>query len=854
MRSRRRSHWADASLATKGWIVALVPVLAMLAAAVVGAIFHLQANDLRTWVVHTIDVRNQLELVENAYNRAREQETLALLNRRADAAVHRRMRQELVLGLDRLSGMTSDKDRQAKSLEQLKQHLQTMEKLDSPAAVARAYSVPEQFEEYETAAARFSSILDGMSSLEDELLTERLEQQMKARRTSYWFLGISVLIGLVGTVWVNSLYARQVTRRVAALGEFASRKAKGEEADLDESGGDELGRLADAVRHAILQMEEAQRTLETRVRERTHELAAANESLVREVLEKEAANARTEQEIFRISLLNQITKAIGGRQDIPSVFRVVLTHLRRDMKIDFSCVLYFEQESEILIVGAREQIDRAVPIAPDVQVGTTFRAGGNGLRSCLSGTPLMIPQLEESVGGILGSLAAAGLGSLAAAPMRVLNDCYGVVIAARREPASFSSGECEFLTQLGELVALAIAQVRLITDLNRANEELRDAQTLMFQQERLRAMGQMASGITHDINNALGPATIYCEMLLERQDLDDRLRQGLQNILKATGSATRTIAGLRYFYRPSSERHDFAPIDLNLLAEEVVSLSKPRWHDIPMREGVTVELRMELDSARPKVLGIEDELRNALTNLIFNAVDAMPQGGLLKIHTGQQGEFPFIEVTDTGTGMDEATRRRAIEPFFTTKGDRGTGLGLAMIFGIMKRHGGRIELESENGKGTTARLIFSNTPSIEKTPVPLLPELGSLMPLRVLCVDDDPSLRAAMKDLLLNEGHVPEVCDGGVKALQLIEAAHRDGKPFDVVFTDLGMPEMDGRELANRIARQWPTLPVILLTGWGSHMLEHAAQMPELKAVLCKPPRLLDIRKALSQVIRRTTP
>src|SRR5205823_11557403 len=246
---------------------------------------------------------------------------------------------------------------------------------------------------------------------------------------------------------------------------------------------------------------------------------------------------------------------------------------------------------------------------------------------------------------------------------------------------------------------------------------LRQTQKAVMQQERLLALGQMASGIAHDINNAISPVALYTESLLEREPgLSPGARGQLETIRRAIDDVAQTVARMREFYRPREPQLTLAPVDLNAIVQQVVDLTRARWSAMAQQRGIAIAMRTELASDLPAIMGADNEIREALTNLIFNAVDAMPNGGPLTVRTRvaqQQGSpaeegavprFVQVEVIDSGIGMDEDTRRRCLEPFFSTKGERGTGLGLAMVYGAVQRHSADIRSEERRvGKGCRAR-------------------------------------------------------------------------------------------------------------------------------------------------------
>ena len=398
-------------------------------------------------------------------------------------------------------------------------------------------------------------------------------------------------------------------------------------------------------------------------------------------------------------------------------------------------------------------------------------------------------------------------------------------------------------------------RVRVRTaELEHSNEALRQAQQALIQQERLRALGQMASGIAHDINNAISPIALYTESLLMREpNLSEQARGQLVTIQRAIDDVAQTVARMREFYRPSEAEAQRAQVELNLLVHQVVDLTRARWSDQPQRRGVMIELKSALAADLPAVRGVDHEIRDALTNLIFNAVDAMPQGGVIEVRTTvlNSAGAPArvrLEVTDSGIGMDEETRRRCLEPFFTTKGERGTGLGLAMVYGMAQRHEAALEIESRPGAGTTMRLLFRISAGVATDTVrmPALQVPGR--PLRILVIDDDVKLNESLRLTLQEEGHQVTAAPGGQEGIDAFHSARLSLVPFDVVITDLGMPYVDGRQVIAEVRAAAPHTPIILLTGWGKGLDADGEPPPEVDRVLGKPPRMRELRAALAEV------
>jgi signal transduction histidine kinase len=379
--------------------------------------------------------------------------------------------------------------------------------------------------------------------------------------------------------------------------------------------------------------------------------------------------------------------------------------------------------------------------------------------------------------------------------------------------------------------------------------ELRRAQKLALQQERLSALGQMASGIAHDINNAISPISLYVESLLEADPaLSERARQCLPIVLRAIDDVASTVARMREFYRAREPQLVLLPADLNSLVNQVLELTRARWSDMPLQRGIVISVAPELTRELPFVMGIESEIREALTNLVFNAVDAMPSGGTLTLKTAAVDGGVYVEVRDTGVGMDEATRQRCLEPFFTTKGERGTGLGLAMVYGFVQRHGAEIQIDSVPGRGTRIRIVFPVSEALRGADAGT--GMGVAAPpakLRILVIDDDLLVLDALQETLAAEGHAVFSSNDSRQGVDRFHAARGKEERFDVVVTDLGMPHLDGRGVAKSVKEASPHTPVILLTGWGQRPGADMESFPHVDRVLGKPPKAKELRAALAE-------
>ncbi len=659
-----------------------------------------------------------------------------------------------------------------------------------------------------------------------------------------------------------------IIHRAEDVTEFIRLKQSGmAQPGIETDPGDRAAQIEADIYARAHEVARARETLEHLVAERTQALEAANVSLqesqraaldllddaVKAREQTEFSLARTQALLGHLQLLDQITRSIGDRLDLPRIYQVVVRALEDGLQLDFASICMYEPATSTLTVSYRGTKNAAMLDATLLAEDASIRVDANGLSRCVAGDLVYEPDLAQVHLPFPQRLAQCGLQSCVLAPLRSESRVFGVLIAARGPVNAFSSGECEFLRQLSEHVALAIQQAELYGALQRAYDDLRQTQQLAMQQERLRALGQMASGIAHDINNALSPVSLYTESLLAHEpNLSTRARGYLEVIQRAVEDVAKTVARMREFYRQRETQIELAPVDLNTLVLQVLDLTRVRWSDMQQRHGAVIDVKTELNPSLQKIMGVESELREALTNLIFNAADAMPEGGTLTLrtfHAVAAGQPTVqVEVTDTGVGMDEDTRQRCLEPFFTTKGERGTGLGLAMVFGVVQRHSSVLQIDSKPGAGTTVRLVFS-VPGHAVSAGALVEHATALaMPLRLLLVDDDPVLLKSLRDALECDGHFITCANGGEAGISQFRAALAGGEQFSAVITDLGMPYVDGRRVAAAIKQASQATPVVMLTGWGQRLVADGDIPPGVDRVLAKPPNLRELRATLAQL------
>ncbi len=378
--------------------------------------------------------------------------------------------------------------------------------------------------------------------------------------------------------------------------------------------------------------------------------------------------------------------------------------------------------------------------------------------------------------------------------------------------------------------------------------QLRAAQQEVILRERMHALGRMANGIAHDFNNTLAPILSFSELLLVKPEIasdPETARPLIEKIHLAAKDGASVVNRLREFYRRRDENELFTPVVVNELVQQVVAVTRPRWKDQALAAGVNITIRTELGEV-PTVAGNEAELREALANLVFNAIDAIPAHGSILIRTETQGAWLVITVADDGVGMTEDVRLRCLEPFYSTKDVETPGLGLGSVYGIVRRHEGQIDIRSTPQRGTSISIslpIPKSSTTVETPAHPAIPTPPEERPLRILVVEDEDMVREVISYYLAEDFHEVTLAENGRDGLDKFRAGD-----FDLVLTDRAMPEMNGDQLAKEIKSLKPGQSVILLTGFGD-LMNGTGELPEgVDLVVGKPFTMSILRDAIEKV------
>ncbi len=375
--------------------------------------------------------------------------------------------------------------------------------------------------------------------------------------------------------------------------------------------------------------------------------------------------------------------------------------------------------------------------------------------------------------------------------------------------------------------------------------EQRDLQDRVVSYERLRALGEMASGVAHDFNNVLG-AILARAQFLQKQNPAPEVSRGLRIIEKAAQDGGETVKRIQEFTRVRTDR-DFAAVSLNTVLDDVIEMTRSRWEDEAHRLGKNIRMVRNMSEVEP-VEGNISELREVFTNLILNAVDAIPTEGDITVSTHGEAGQVVVTVMDSGEGMSAEVQRRLFDPFFTTKGASGNGLGMSIVYGIVRRHGGDIEVVSELNEGTVFRVSL---PAVAVEAVePETPVEESALEVgtgRVLVVDDDEDIRELVTDILRDVGYDVEAASDGAEAILKVGETL-----YDLVVTDLGMPGVSGWDVARETRAAQPDVRILLLTGWGATLDQDEVERNGIDRTLKKPFEMNELLRVIQDLLTGT--
>jgi len=416
-------------------------------------------------------------------------------------------------------------------------------------------------------------------------------------------------------------------------------------------------------------------------------------------------------------------------------------------------------------------------------------------------------------------------------PLITRGKLIGVIALGEKLPQKdYSEEERTLLFTAASQASVAFENARLYEELVRS--------------ERLRALGQMAGGVAHHFNNLLAVIVGNTQILsqrIEKMELSE-IKRKLKIIETSAFDGAETVKRIQEFSRVKADKR-FTRVDLKKIMEGAVEITRSRWKDEAQKKGITITLTTSMDGL-PPIDGNASELREVIVNIIINAIDAMPQGGRITIKTKKDEDQACIFITDTGPGMSEEVKRKIFDPYFTTKGPQSDGLGMSVSHGIITRHEGEIEIHSEEKKGTTITVKLPIPQAeAEKEKKAVIPE--GIKKATILVVDDEGTVREALEDMLAAGGHRVISSSNAKEGIELFKK-----EKVDLVFTDLGMPEIPGWQLAKLIKEIEPMTPVVMITGWGIQVAKEEIKESSVDFFIAKPFREKELLEIMAEAMK----
>ncbi len=533
----------------------------------------------------------------------------------------------------------------------------------------------------------------------------------------------------------------------------------------------------------------------------------------------------------KFAALLTVSRAVVNTLDLKTILSTIAKQIRQVITTDECTVFLYDDREKVLlpaVCDAQSYVEQMLAVRLKLGEGITGTVA-------LTGRGEIVNDAESDPRALTVPDTPPEQSALLCVPLKSREHVLGVITLSRIGPRGFQEEDLELATLFAGQCSAAIANARLYENMKRAYDELRSTQAQLVQSAKLNALGEMAGGVAHDFNNILA-AILGRTQLLMQTVADPEMRRQLSVVEQAALDGAQTVRRVQEFTRVRQDER-FETLDVNRVLYGVVELTRPAWEAGAKRRGVVVNVHLDLRASQ-SIAGAASELREVFTNMVLNAVDAMPGGGDLWVSSADDDSVVRVQVRDTGVGMDHETRARIFDPFFTTKEVKGTGLGLSVAYGIVTRHHGRIEVHSSPGNGTQFTLEFP----VGSVPVELGPLVDGRAPtaLRVLVVDDEEAVLYVLAEMLRGTGHFVTTALGGPAAIDVL----REQK-FDVVFTDLGMPDVNGWDLASLVKARHAECAVVLVSGWGFQLEEDAAHSRGVDLVMAKPFSFTDVESAL---------
>jgi PAS domain S-box-containing protein len=551
-------------------------------------------------------------------------------------------------------------------------------------------------------------------------------------------------------------------------------------------------------------------------------------------IENEKLYATQKENVSQLRALSNATKVIGSILDPDGVLEALTAQAMQISPCRHVAVLLYSPQGDSLSLVASKSAGRT----RRWKSGMSFPASGSGLKRLLeTPQPSSCSDAEQEKCPLKQALVDAGVTSCLCLPM-VFDGSRGVLVLGQDDGRGLSDTAVHILRDLLAHASLSIRNARLYTALQTAYADLKKAQDAMVKAEKYRAIGELSAGVAHDFNNALSIILGRAQHLLSLTQ-DKAVAEGLKSIENASKDAAGIVRRMQEFSKAVAQK-PYSRVDVNDMVRQVLDIIEPRWRELAEVEGVELKVSHKLQKVAP-ISGDVGELREALTNILFNSIEAMPRGGKLSVRTGVRGDRVFIEIKDTGSGMSPEIQKKIFRPFFTTKAD-GMGLGLSLVYGTVNRHNGELQIESQPNKGTEVTLSFPIDASAREVRETVAP-----YPLRkatVLIVDDNREVTQTLRQMLESASHEVTAVTNGEEGIK----KYRESK-FDVVLTDIGMPGLSGWEVSRAIKAHDHDAKIILITAWGVQLDPERLKESGASLVIQKPFEKGKILSAIEDVL-----
>ncbi|MDH4222348.1 MAG: ATP-binding protein [candidate division Zixibacteria bacterium] len=546
-----------------------------------------------------------------------------------------------------------------------------------------------------------------------------------------------------------------------------------------------------------------------------------------ELLKEKVLTRSLEERFKELKALFEVSTLVNSEVELPTVLDLISKTVLNSLEADrSSLMLYDKKKGKLVCVSAHGALCHKIKNMeknPDESVAGWVIAHGEPL---LLGEELEKEKFEKFIPKeerITSSLCV---------PLKVKNELIGVLnVCSFKAGRQFDEGDAKLVLIFAQNAAASIEKAELYQKLrkqaealSKALEDLKHTQVQLIQAEKMRALGELSGGIAHDFNNILGIISGKTELLL-RQVEEDKIKRGLMMIEQAANDGANIIRRLQEYTRVEQESI-FYKVDLNKIIRQVVELTRFRWKDESLARGLKIDVKMDFQEIS-SIAGNPSELREVFTNLILNAVEALPRGGEIILKTWVEKEQVYASVGDNGIGMNEEVKEKIFEPFFTLKGNKGTGLGLTISYRIVTKHNGNIIVDSKPGEGTNFILRFPITKIVEKEgEIPII----DFQPANILVIDDDKNIRDIILEMLTQEGHTVTLAINGQQGIDFYKKSE-----YDLVLTNLSMPEKSGWEVVKEVKSVNPSAKVALMTGWGTQLDKKMAKLKGFDFIITKP-------------------